>query len=245
MAASIIQGVELYVDGFNPACAFRSLSIGKEADELESTSLCSNGNRTFKLGLKQGKMDLSGFYDYDGTDADETGNILNSAFDNQNQLVVSAGFAAIAAGGEAWLCRGGQVQHDVESVLNQIVMTSANIRAEDNVHRGVWLLDTNADGTTSTGSSVDNTSGTTNGGILHFHVWEESDSDATDAAITVEESSNDSDWSDLISETALGAASGALAIEVARGTSVARYLRATLTATGGKAYAVAAFKRYI
>jgi hypothetical protein len=243
MAASIIKGCSVFVDGYDLSCAFKQAGVQKAAGEVDTTAVCTTGDLSFVPGLKQGTATLSGMYDYDATDQDELENILDTAFDSQTDLILSFTLGTISVGGEAWMIRGGQMQKDVQNALAQLIMTNATIRAKGNAFRGAVLFNSAVDDTAEVGSSVDNAAATTNGGILHFHVHTP-DGDITEAEILVEHSTDNSSWVTLISTQALGAGFGAIAVEVAQGTTVRRYLRATVTTTDGEATAVAAFHRY-
>lgn len=242
MSASIAQQCSIFVDGYDLTCAFKEVNFKKSANELDTTALCTTGDKTFLPGLKDGIMSLDGMYAYDGTNLDEIENILNTAFENKANLIVSASLGLLTIGDIALLCRGGQTKKDVTSVLDQLVMTNADIRAAGNIFRGAWLHNAAVNNTTATGSSVDNGALTSDGGILHFHCHTPGVG-LTDASIVIEHSANNSTWATLISSQALGAARGALAVEVASGTTVNRYLRAKPTTTGGQGTCVAAFYR--
>lgn len=244
MAASIIKNCSAFVDGYDLSCAFKQAGIQKSAGEVDTTAFCTTGDLSFVPGLKQGTATLNGIYDYDAVDQDELENILDAAFDGQDDLIVSISLGAISVGGEAWMIRGGQTRKDVQNALAQLIMTNATIRAKGNAFRGAWLFNSAVDDAAEVGSSVDNGAATSNGGILHYHSHT-ADGDITDSAILVESSTNNSDWSTFISSQVLGAGSGAIAVEVAFGTTVPRYLRATVTNSDGEATGVAAFHRYV
>jgi hypothetical protein len=244
MAASIVKNCSVFIDGYDLSCAFKGLRVQKQMGEVDSTAICTTGDRTFIPGLKSGTLTLDGIYDFDGTNEDQLENILDTAFDAQAELIVSATFGTISVGGEIWMTRGGQTAKEVQSVLEQLIMTNATIRAAGNVFRGTVLFNSAVDDTAEVGSSVDNGAATTNGGILHYHSHT-ADGDITESEILVESSTDNSSWSTFIATQALGAGSGALVVQVAFGTTVPRYLRATVTNSDGEATGVAAFHRYV
>lgn len=241
MAASIAKNCTILVDGYDLSCAFKSLNMVKSVDELDTTALCTTGDRSFVPGLKEGTLDLEGYYAYDGTDLDELENVLETAFANQSNVVISASLGALSVGGVAFMVTGGQTSHDVSSVLNQVIMATATIRATGNIYGGQWLYNDTVDDDTDTGSSVDNTAGTTDGGIIHFHAYAP-DGDITASEVVIEHSANNSDWDELGS-VGIGDGFGAAAAEIPAGTTVNRYLRASVTATDGAATFAASFYR--
>lgn len=242
MAASIAKQCSIFVDGYDLSCAFKELKMAKSVDEHDTTALCTTGDRTFLPGLKQGNLSLSGFYAFDDTLEDQVENILETAFNAQETVVITASLGSRSVGGVAFMCRGGQTKHDVESVLNTVLMVTADITAEDNVFAGKFIFDSDVDKDTEVGTSIDNAAASTNGGVLHVHAYAH-DEDISDSSILLEQSANNSAWTTLIASTDIGAPNGALAIEVAPGTTVARYLRLTITAADGAASYVAAFYR--
>ena len=244
MAAYIVKESSVFIDGYDLSCAFKELGITKSAGEIDTTAVCTTGDRTFVAGLKEGTATLNGIYDYDATDEDALENVLAPAFDAQEELILTTSFNALIVGGEAWMLRGGQTENSVENQLEQLIMTNATIRANGNAFRGVCLFKAAVDDTTTAGSSVDNAAATANGGMMHFHVHTP-DVDITDAEVLLEHSTDNSSWVTLIAATPLGAGFGAVAVEVAAGTTVRRYLRATVTTEDGSATAVVAFHRYV
>ncbi len=242
---SIAKNCTILVDGYDLSCAFKELKMARKTDEIDTTALCTTGNKTFIPGLKEGSLSLTGIYDYDGTNLDKIENVLQTAFSNQSISIVSASLGALAVGGIAFQCRGGQVKKDVESVKNQLIMTMADIHAQGNIFSGKWLFGAQmGDSATTVGTSVDNLVPTTNGGVLHFHaVTTIPGLEGTDSQILVEHSVDGTTWATLITSTAIGAGHGAFAVQVAAGTTVRRYLRATVTSDGAGALCYAAFYR--
>lgn len=243
MAAYIVKEASVFIDGYDLSCAFKELGIAKTAGEVDTTAVCTTGNRNFVAGLKESTVTLNGIYEYDGTLLDKLENVLSDAFDAQADLILTATFNLMTIGGEVWMSRGGQTANDIQNQLEQLIMSNATIRTRGLAYRGVALFNSAVDDAAEAGSSVDGTAATANGGILHFHVHTP-DGDITDAEVLLEHSTDNSSWVTLIATQALGAASGALAVEVAPGTTVRRYLRATVTTTDGEATAVAAFHRF-
>jgi hypothetical protein len=244
MSASVAKNCSVFVDGYDLSCAFKEVKMAKNAQALDSTALCTTGDKSFVAGLKDGTLSLTGFFAYDGTTLDKIENVLETAFSAQANLITSCSLGALAVGGVAFMCRGGQTKHDVESVLDTLIMSNSDIRAAGNIMLGKWLFDASVNATTSVGSSVDNGAASANGGTLHFHVFGP-DGSISDASVLIEHSVDGSTWATLINTTAIGASHGAVAVEVAAGTTVRRYLRATVVTTGGAATCAAAFFRAV
>jgi len=244
MAPSIAKNYEIYIDGYDLACALKDMTWQKQTGEVDVTALCTSGNRSFKPGSKEGTLNFSGFFDYDAVDLNEIENVLEAAFDDQEDVVVSASRGAVSVGGVAVMVRGGQNEHNIEASEGEAVATSGVIRAKGNIYHGKWVYKGSVDDNIDEGDSVDNGAATTNGGVFHGHTYLESDSDATDGEFLVEHSTNNTDWDDLIPTTAIGAENGAIIVEIPAETTIRRYTRTSFTAVGGKAYAVGALHRF-
>ncbi len=199
MTAFLPKQAEIFVSGYDLACAFTEMNVSKSTGEKNATTLCNNGNSKWIPGRKEGSLSFNGFYDYDAIDLNKVENILDTAFENQADLIVSASLVAIVVGEMAYMVRGCQNEKNVENAEDEIVAISAVLRPKENISLGLWVYKGSADDDTDEGDSVDNAAASTNGGVLHFHQYLEDDSTATDGEILVEHSVGDSVWVTLIS----------------------------------------------
>lgn len=234
----------ILVDGADLACAFTDIKFNQEADSLDNTTLCNTGDRTFEPGLRKGDLSFSGIYDALDTTKDKIDDVLSKALDSRNDLILTASIGAIAPGGPALMAKGAKTKYEVSSPLGQLVMSSGEMQSDENILRGQFLFDGAANAGQTSGTSVDNTTSSNKGGIFHAHTYLKTDSTGTNGSFILQHSADNATWVDLIAGAEIGAANGAFAITVAKGVTINRYVRVLFTATGGKAYAVAAFKRF-
>jgi len=127
--------------------------------------------------------------------------------------------------------------------IGGLLMCDGEIQG-DNVEVGYWVF-VGTDSTAGTnGASSDDAASSSSGLIFQAHLYEQSDSAATDVDIRLQHSANDSTWADLIGVQSVGGTFGVVTGEVAAGVTINRYLRCTVQTTTGKGYVVAAVKRF-
>ena len=237
------KNFSIFAGGANLACAIDSISINHETEEVESTKLCTDGSRSFLPGLMKHMLSWAGCYDVDATDADALADIFTAAFDAQSDLEFSVVPGVPAIGDLAFIGVANQTSFSVDAETGALINANGELTAKDSpLYHGKVLYFDSVDTDTDDGASLDNGALSSNGGFFIGHVYLEDDSDATDAAFTLQHSVNDSTWVDLVAQTAVGDVNGAISAVVAPGTTVNRYLRVQFAADG-VAYGFAAFKR--
>lgn len=241
--AQIGKNLSIYIDGINLACAFKNFDDARETEMLDTTALCVSDGRTFKPGLSTGTLEGSGIWDADTTNQDQIDDVMKAAFANKTVQVVTSSKETLAVGGVAVMAQSAKVQnYSIENQLGQLIMCSVSLQADNGIEYGKWLFSDTDSGSGTNGSSVDNGAASTNGGLFQGHLYLASDSAATNANFKLQGSALGSVWTDIDDES-VGANKGAVTFTIAAGTTVPRYLRVVFTATGGKAYGVAAFIR--
>lgn len=143
--------------------------------------------------------------------------------------VLSLAPSGTARSAETWLLQANQSNATVTSPVADVVTAAVSIQCDGGVDAGVVLDPTTAITTTTSSTSVDNSAGTSNGGVAHLHVT--AFSGLTSDTITIEHSTNNSTWSTLGTFTAVTGTS-AERLVIAAGTTVNRYLRVTDTIVG-------------
>jgi hypothetical protein len=118
------------------------------------------------------------------------------------------------------------------SPITNVIAVSGSIDADGGFRYGV-VLSSKADLTaTPTLASVDNGVATATGGAGHLHVDSRSTLNGTLTAV-IQHSPDNATWVDLIDFTVVAAATGVgQRIALADGTTIARYVRATITLAG-------------
>lgn len=229
------KACDVYVNGRDLGPYFKSASPSLAAQAVESTTFGKN-SKTYIAGLKEHKLSLAGFFDGTTSAVDD---ILQTALGvNSDQLVVVYPVGDTAIGDIGYAMRAKETGYGVTAPVEGLVDVSAEFVGCDDIDRVISLHVMGAETTATSGSSVDNSSGTTDGGAAHLHVTAFS---GTSITVKVEHSTDNAAWSDLITFTAATAAGTS-----ERGTSsgtVNRYVRATWTGTFSSATFHLAFSR--
>lgn len=204
-------------------------------DMADTTALQDNGMRCTP-GLMEGSINLDGHFDSTAgrliqviTDAANAGVAGVGGVDNG--LKVSILPEGDTIGLPAFFCQSDLENFEIESEVDDRVAVGLEAAADTTVDFGVVqkALGAQSPGTVNS-TSVDNLAGTANGGAAVIHVTNVSG--GGNLVAKIQHSTDNSVWADLITFTTATVAGSELK-EVAAGTTVNRYTRATGTATTG------------
>lgn len=135
-----------------------------------------------------------------------------------------------ALGNLVQMVQGVLTDYKLGSKEGALVSANGQFMSDDQFDLGVSLHDLTAEVAALNLTSVDSAAATANGGVGHIHVTAFT---GTSATIKIQHSTDNSAWVDLITFTAVTAATKER-IELAAGTAVNRYIRAIISAfTGG------------
>lgn len=235
---AIAKGLSFYCNGYSLACALKEFTPEVMVDVLDSTTLCQT-SRTYVQGAKAGLLSSSGVWDYDNTNNDKIHNVFSSAFNAGTDNIITASLETLAVGGKAVLFNAVETKHSIQTPLNQLIMVSADFTANAIQDFGIWLFSNSVASTTTNGTGQDNSAASSNGGVLHVHYQASS---ATGGTVILQHSTDNSTFADLATITLSGSYDADYAV-IAAGTTVNRYVRARVTATGGTATFQVAFAR--
>lgn len=201
--------------------------VTASVDLPETTTYGAAGVRRQVVGLKDGSIALGGLHD---TTTGATHGVLTGALAAASAAVFTRGVEGLALGAPLELVSIREASYQTGSPVDGVVPVNAECVPDGGVDYGKSLHDLAAETSTDAETSLDNAAGTTNGGVAHIHCTAGSGTDE-ELDVLIEESTNNSDWTTLVTFTQLTAA-GSERIEVAAGTTVARYLRASWTIAG-------------
>lgn len=224
---AIAKGLNFYVNGVSLACALQSFEATSEAEALDATTLC-NTARKYVQGLKNATVSTSGIWDADSTNLDEIHNVYSSAFETGNQADVLATLATASVGTDAILFKAASTSYNIEIENGALVICSTDFQTNEGVGYGKVLFTQSVNGTTVTGSSVDNGAATSNGGLFVIQIQNPNQYAGT---VKLEQSSNNSTWAEIASFTLAGTKFDSETIELSG--SIAQYLRVKCTASTG------------
>lgn len=225
-----------HVAGIPMACHLRQLGIDHTVDMVDVTTLCVNA-RDYLEGQEAGTFSFGGLVDTVLTDLWTP---LNALRQDDTDDAVSVAPNGYAIGQQMWIAEANLTQLEYATPVGDAVTFTAGFQTNGRPDLGVSLHDVVAAETAGgNGSSVDNAALSSNGGAAVLHV---TGFTGTSVTVKVQHSTNNSTWVDLVTFTAATAAGGQH-IEVAAGTTVNRYLRATWSGTFSSARFAVGFAR--
>lgn len=221
------KNVAVNLGSYNLTPYFNSMSQSRDVGTAETTAFGS-ANRTYVVGMKEGMVSLEGMFDGTANAVDEVlANVLGAA--TGSTMTVLHGGTTV--GRTCVVLVPNETSYEVSSPVDEIVATSAEFQANNQIETGNVLAGNLVISTTSTGSAVDNGVSTTNGGVAHLHVTANTRNGT--AVAKVQHSADNSTWVDLVTFTTISTATATSErTVVAPATTVNRYLRALITPAG-------------
>lgn len=216
---------------FNLSAYFNDISISRSVETAETTAFGASA-KAYIVGISDGTISLSGMFDgaANAIDAEMTDLIGSTSG------VVSISASGVTTIGTRMVSATGIVtSYEVSAPVGDVVSANAEFQADDGVGNAVSLAALAAVTTTTTGTSVDNTASSANGGFATLHVTANTMNGAT--VCKVQHSADNSSWADLQSFASVPATTKASErLKIANGTTVNRYLRAVATAAGAGSF---------
>jgi hypothetical protein len=236
---ALARGLAIYCNGVS--LPLTDFSVTAEAEELETTHLGLTA-RTFVTGFMSGTLGITGIWDYDQTNADEIHNILSAAMTGRTENVVTVALGTFTSGTDAHLLNCVETSNTLDAESGQLIQMSADFRATTGVNFGKCLFNAEVDTTTTNGTSIDGAAATSNGGLFQVHY--QNGAGTEDLTAKIQHSTDNSVWADLGTITVSNITGfGASSSEIARGTTVNRYIRAQIAVAQGALNVQAAFAR--
>lgn len=230
------------IDGHDISDYFRE-ATATQAISADDTTTFNQEDRTFTVGIGDGKLSLGGLFDANDVPlADER---LAAALDAESSTLMY-GLGGNARGNRCRLASAVTGSYEVSEKVTDVAETKAEFQVSDTFDNGVILAAARsvATATTTNETSVDHGAESTNGGIAQLHVTANDHDDDLD--VIVQHSSNNSAWSDLATFTTVAAEDiESQRVVLAAGTTINRYVRAisTTAGTGVVVYTVALARR--
>lgn len=212
-------------DQYDLSPYLNSLSATNEVDTLETTAFGA-GARTYLTGHQNGTVSVEGMFD--GT-TDAVDEVFAAALTNDNGQKMTVGSEGTAVGSRAILLVAKETSYEVSSPLTEVVAVTGEVTADGGLAYGLLLTGRQSITGSLTGTSVDNTTATTNGFVAHLHVTANTRNGAT--TVKIQHSADNLTWVDLTTFTSVTASTVTSQRVTASGT-VQRYLRAVATPGG-------------
>lgn len=193
------------------------------------TTAFGNSAKTYLAGLEDSTLSASGMFDGAASAVDE---VLSASLGSDTLAPVLLAPSGIALGSRVILGQAKTTSYQVSSPVGDVVSVSYDAQLDGGADYAVALTALAAVTATTTGTGVDNTASTANGGIAQLHVT--ANTWSANATIKVQHSSDNSTFADLASFTVVSTTvKTSERVAVAAGTTVNRYLRALNTLTAG------------
>ena len=209
--------------GYDLSPFFKKVSIQGTRNTHDDTTL-GDADREFKGGRIDGELSADGLY---SDAANEIQPILETIFGTNTAADVYMVLPNGHTIGYPFMgLKGINTEHKIGGPDDDLVDVSISVPSRTGMDIGKLLHDFTAKTSTYNGTSIDNSASTANGGAGLIVVTAFT---GTNCTLKIQHSTDDSVWADLITFTV---ATGITAerVEVARGTTVNRYLRAAITA---------------
>lgn len=228
MNGASVGKARVMADQFDISQFLQNMNPVRNRDFEDCSDLTSTSHEYTPV-LRGGSFMLEGMYRTNAIVGESLQDIFAQLPDTQ--LIVTGYPETRAIGAAAMLMYADVMKYNLDTVVGSLVKASIELTSQKwAVEQGVSLHNLTAETGTGNSASVDNGAATTNGGVGVLHctavvgaspAW----------VIKIQHSANDSTWADLITFSAVAAATKER-IEVAPGTTVNRFLREVHTLGG-------------
>ena len=234
------KGTEVYLDEFVMSPYFNSTDVTLTNETAEVTSF-SDSSKAYILGLADGTLSMSGMWTQDTDGSDEE---LHAILGSTSAANITIAEAAGTIGNRATIARCDEVNYSISNPVADVSTVTADFQGTSNTGTlGTMTYGITGGVQLTTGSSidydalgaltgVDGTASSSAGGHALLHVPTNSIAGGVTTIKVQHDSASDfSSVADLISFTAVGAATKTSEMVVCSGT-VNRYIRATASTAG-------------
>lgn len=237
------KNTAVLIGAYNLSSYFQSAQLASSVMTAETTTYgVANGAKTYITGLNDSTVSLSGLFDGAAGAVDAVLTAAIGVDTDLNFLIAQDGGLVVGRP-----CITGQsimTKYSVDSPVADVVKVSADLQCDAGGDRGIILADLTSISATGNGTSVDNTTSSTNGGYAFLFI--PTNTRNGNVTVKVQHSSDNVTFADLVTFTVVGSSTTTSErIAVATGTTVNRYLRASYTVAGstGSASIAVAFAR--
>lgn len=202
---------------------FNDVSVNRAIETPETTTFQNNGNKTYIVGLKDGNISLSGFYEGSSGGLDAILTEAISSDSDDGAIVFPDG--GTAENSRCLMARVLEASYDLKSPVGGVVDANTQLSCDGGVWLGKGIFKTT--GTSYNSTSLDNSAASTKGGLLIMGCTELTGTSPT-VSLSFQHSTDNSSW-----VTPSGATSSGTGTKVLELTStVYRYTRLSVTVGG-------------
>lgn len=212
----------------NLSSFFNDVSTTRSVETAETTAF-GNSAKTYIVGLQDGTISLSGMFDGSANAIDEEMTSIIGT-ENAGVLTVAVG-GSLAIGQRLMTAQGELTSYEVTSPVGDVVAANAEFQVDGGVGNAISLHALAAETASVDSASHDGTASSANGGVAQIHVT--ANTMDNDSVFKVQHSADNSTFADLATFTTVATTvTTAQRVTVASGTTVNRFLRSSLTASG-------------
>lgn len=228
------KDTKIIFGGYDLSTNFNSVTASRNVEMIDVTTFnATSGYRTMLPSLESGTVSLDGFFDGSANSVDEE---LQGVLGNTSVTPLVFAQSGLTRGNKAVLLSSDVTNYEIGSEVAGAVTVSATAEGGF-IGNGVSLKDLSNETSATDHTSVDNSVLTSNGATAYLHITAKSGTPG--ATIKVQDSADNTSFSDLATFTLNGSAVGS-EIKTVTGT-VNRYVRVSSTYSGsgfGLTYAV-------
>ena len=217
---------KLYANGYDLSPYLQQVTLGGSTEPGDVTAIGQTTTpfyRSYISGPVIGEASADGLFD-GTTTVPAIDKVMNDALGLVGGSVVSYLPVGDGFGYYGYGLLADETKYDVQTVATAVAKSSAAMRSSSGMERAVIACALAQKSSTSAGSNIDNTSGTTNGGVGYLQVTAVTGSNG--GTVLIQHSTNNADWSTLVTFVASTAIS---AQRVAVTGTVNRHIRASWT----------------
>lgn len=222
------KNTKVLTGNYDLSSYFNEASASQMVETGETTTYGANA-KTYVVGLADGTISMSGMFDGEANAVDQ---VLSTYLGDASGAVITIAPEGLAHSRRVKSASTHSTSYEISSPVADVVSVSAEAQVTGGISNGISLRDLTSATATGTGTALDNTASSANGGVGVLHVT--TNSHNANATFKVQHSADNSTWADLVTFTVVSTT--ALANErIAVTGTVNRYLRAshTLAGTGG------------
>jgi len=222
------KGTITLCNEFDLSSYFNEASVSRSIETAETTTFGKSA-KTYITGLQDGTLSLGGMFDGAANAIDQE---LTDVLGVDTGMVITVAPSGSLVIGQPVLSMLGKLtSYEVSAPVGDIVSASSEFQSNEGVGAGFSLHALGAETVTVSSTSVDNAASTALGGFGVLHVT--ANTMNANCVFKIQHSADNSTFADLVTfSTVATTVKTAERITVASTTTVNRYIRSTLTASG-------------
>jgi len=222
------RGSKVLFGAYDLSTFFNNAGTNSAVDANDSTTFgVVGGSKTFIVGLRDGKVSISGLFDGAVAAVDER---IQASLGSDTEAPMTVALDGFAIGRRVQIAQAKTTSYDIKAPVADVVSVSADFQADGGVDGGVSLSANLSVSATTDEASVDNAASSAFGGRGQLHVL--ANTRNVNSVVKIQHSADNSTWVDLITFATIATTVITSARSLAAGT-VNRYLRAQITLSAG------------